>query len=145
VRELLRIVVFSHHAPEEEHKCVRVPGLPPLCSRCLGIYPVMLVVLVLQLAGQFDLAWTDPWLALLLPLPTVVEFLGEQLGRWKGSNTLRLLLGLPLGIAMARLFVRYLRDPFDPFFWAVIAVYGGTCGLIAAFVLRRRLASGRDP
>lgn len=144
MRELLLILFFSHHPPEQHDHCVFV-GRLPLCARCLGIYPIMLVTLALQLSGRLDLAWTDPWLALLFPLPTVIEFLGEQLGRIRGSNRLRILLGLPLGIAMGRLFDRYLHDPFDPFFWGVVAVYGGTCGLTAAFVLRTRLASGRDP
>lgn len=105
----------------------------------------MLVVLTLQLTGHLDLAWTDPWLVLLFPLPTVVEFLLEQIGRIRGSNRLRILAGLPLGVAMGRMFVRYFADPADPLFWAVVAGYGGTCGLTAAFVLRRRFASGGDP
>lgn len=122
---------------------------------------MMLIVLALQLgpfqssgasgpaagsgAGRLDLAWTDPWLMILLPLPTVIEFLLEQTGRIHGSNRLRILAGLPLGVAMGRMFLRYLLDPFDPVFWAIVAGYGGTCGLTAAFALRRRFASGRDP
>jgi uncharacterized membrane protein len=149
VRELLVILLFSHHAPEQHDHCLFLP-LPggrrlPLCARCLGIYPMMLVVLALQLTGRLDLAWTDPWLMILLPLPTVIEFLGEQTGRVQGSNRLRILTGLPLGVALGRMFLRYFQDPFDPVFWALVAAYGGTCGLTAAFVLRRRFASGRDP
>lgn len=149
MRELLLVLFFSHHAPEQHDHCLLLP-LPggrrlPLCARCLGIYPMMLVVLALQLSGRLDLAWTDPWLMIVLPLPTVVEFLLEQTGRIHGTNRLRILAGLPLGVALGRMFARYLLDPFDPVFWSIVAGYGGTCGLTAAFALRRRFASGRDP
>ncbi|HVO31364.1 MAG TPA: hypothetical protein VMV18_11525, partial [bacterium] len=83
-------------------------------------------------------AATDPWLVIALPLPAVVEFLGEQLGAWKGSNALRILTALPLGLGMSRMFVRYFAHPGDPLFWGIVAVYGGVCGLTAAFVLRKR-------
>lgn len=143
------IFLFSHHAPEQHDHCVFVP-LPgarrlPLCARCLAIYPLMFVVLVLQLAGKLDLAWTDPWLVIAFPLPTVVEFLLEHTGRIRATNGLRTLAGLPLGIAMGRMFARYLADPADPLFWALVAGYGGTCGLTVAFLLRSRFASRRDP
>lgn len=143
MRELLVTAFLSHHAPEQHDHCLRVP-LPggrtlPVCARCTGIYPVALVLLALQLAGRLDLRATDPWLVLLLPLPAVAEFLAEQLGAIRGSNALRILTGIPLGVALSRMFARYLLDPFDPLFWGIVAVYGGTCGLVAAFVLRKRL------
>jgi len=144
VRELLVILFFSHHAPEQHDHCVFV-GRLPLCARCLSIYPLMIVVLVAQLAGRIDLAWTDPWLVILFPLPTVIEFLLEHTGRIRATNTLRIALGLPLGVAMGRLFARYLLDPVDPLFWGIVATYGGTCGLTVAFLLRSRFASRRDP
>ena len=148
MRELLVILLFSHHPPEQHDHCIPLP-LPggrrlPLCARCLSIYPVTAAVLVLQLAGSIDLAWTDPWLVLLLPLPAVAEFLLETTGRIRGSNALRMATGIPLGIALGRMFARYLADPFDPFFWGVVAAYGGTCGLTAAFHLRRRLFDSRQ-
>jgi uncharacterized membrane protein len=123
-----------------------------VCARCTGIYPVMLVLLAMQLFSSeweialrgratpmLDLAWTDPWLVLLLPLPAVAEFLLEQAGRIKGTNALRILTGIPLGIAMSRMFARYLQDPFDPFFWMVVVVYGGACALAAVYALRNRV------
>lgn len=143
IKQLLLTLFVSHHAPEELDHCLRVP-MPggrtlPVCARCTGIYPLTFVLLVLQLAGRLDLAWLDPWGVLLLPLPAVIEFLGEQTGRWKGGNAARILTGLPLGLALSRMFVRYFAHPMDPFFWGVVAVYGGSCGLVAAFALRRRL------
>lgn len=149
VRELLVTLFFSHHAPEQHDHCLLVPIAPgrrlPVCARCLAVYPAAFTVLGLQLAGLLDLAWTDPWGMLLLPLPGAIEFVLEQLGRVRGNNLLRIATGLPLGVGLGRMFARYLHDPADATFWAIVAVYGGTCGLIAAFALRRRFASGSDP
>ena len=148
-RELLVTLLFSHHAPEQHDHCLLVPIAPgrrlPLCARCVAVYPIAFAVLAAHLAGGLDLSWTDPWGMLLLPLPGAIEFVLEQLGRIRGSNALRIATGLPLGIGLGRMFVRYLADPFDPLFWAIVAAYGGSCGLLAAFVLRRRFASGGDP
>jgi len=139
VPKILLVLFFSHHAPEQYDHCWRLPVLGlPICARCTGVYPLALVFLALQLAGVFSLRPTDPWLVLLLPLPAVVEFLGEQLGFWRGSNAARILTGLPLGIALSRMFVRYFSHPADPLFWGIVAVYGGICGLTAAWVLRKR-------
>ncbi len=123
-----------------------------MCARCTGIYPLLLVLLVLQMfsaewdlalrgraSPMLDLAWTDPWLVLAFPLPAVAEFLLEHTGRLRGTNALRIGTGLPLGIAMSRMFARYLADPFDPLFWGLVAVYGGACGITAALVIRKRL------
>jgi len=145
MRDVLLVLTVSHHVPEQYDHCVMVPfgsRRLPVCGRCLGIYPLALVLLLLQITGRLDLAFTDPWLVLLLPLPAVVEFVGEQLGRWHGSNAARILTGLPLGIALSRMFVRYLLHPSDPLFWGIVAGYGGVCGLTAAFALRRRFGRG---
>ena len=143
IRQLLLILFFSHHAPEQIDHCLQIP-LPggrsfPLCARCLSIWPLTLVLLLLQIVHRVDLSSLDPWGLLLLPLPTVIEFMGEQLGRIEGDNVTRMLVGVPLGLSMSRMLFRYFLHPADPLFWAIVAVYGGGCGLTAAFVLRRRL------
>ena len=138
MRDLLLLVFCSHHIPEEYDHCVRFGPLP-VCARCLGIYPIAFALLLLQLGGHLDLSALDPWGVLVLPLPAVVEFLLEQWKLYAGSNLARIATGLPLGVALSRLFVRYLHHPTDPFFWGVVAVYGGLCGLSAAFALRKRL------
>ena len=136
------VLFFSHHVPEQYDHCWRMPIAPgrslPICARCTGVYPLCLVLLGLQLAGALDLRGTDPWLVVILPLPAVIEVLGEQLGAWRGGNAARILTGIPLGIALSRLFTRYLLHPSDPLFWGIVAAYGGVCGGAAAMVLRRR-------
>ena len=145
IRQLILLAFFSHHIAEEEDHCVRLP-FPggrslPLCARCLGIYPLAIGLFAAQIAfaGALDLAWTDPWLILVFPLPAVAEFLGEQLKLIRGSNPARILTGIPLGIAMSRMFVRYVENLTDPLFWGVVAVYGGLCAVVAVLALRKRL------
>jgi uncharacterized membrane protein len=137
------LLPLSHHTPEQYDHCWWLPMVGgrsvPVCARCTGVYPVALVLLTLQLLGRFSLAATDSWLVVVLPLPAVVEFLGEQFGFWRGSNLVRIGTGLPLGVALSRLFVRYFAHPADPVFWGIVAVYGGLCGLSALFVLFRQL------
>lgn len=146
IQQLAILAFFSHHIEEEQDHCVRVP-LPagrslPVCARCLGIYPLAIGLFVAQVIRPpaFDLAWTDPWLVLLFPLPAVAEFLAEQLKLIRGSNFLRIATGIPLGIAMSRLFVRYVQNLADPLFWGIVLGYGGVCGLAAAWALRKRLS-----
>ena len=136
-RDILLVLFLSHHAPEQYDHCWRLGPLP-ICARCTGVYPIALVLLVPQLMRTFTLAPTDPWLVLTFPLPAVIEFLGEQLRWWPGNNAARILTGLPLGVALSRLFVRYFAHPADPLFWGIVAVYGGICGVTAAWELRKR-------
>jgi hypothetical protein len=63
----------------------------------------------------------------LLPIPAVVEFCLEQLGRigyrpWRQVATTVL-----LAVALGRGFARYLEDPGDLLFWGIVLVYGGLC------------------
>ena len=51
-----------------------------VCRRCLVLYPLALVAAVLASAGVSWPDRVDGWLCWLLPLPAVVEFVGEQLG-----------------------------------------------------------------
>lgn len=136
------MLFLSHHAPDQWDHCWRLPIAPgrslPICARCTGVYPIAFVLLVAQIAQILSLAPTDPWLVLALPLPAVVEFLGEQLGAWRGTNFARIATGLPLGVALSRLFVRYFAHPADPLFWGIVAVYGGVCGVAAVGSLRKR-------
>lgn len=146
IQQLVILAFFSHHVEEDLDHCVRLP-LPagrslPVCARCLGIYPLAIALFIAQVLRPplVELAWTDPWLILVFPLPAVAEFLAEQRKLIRGSNLLRIGTGIPLGIAMSRMFVRYVENPLDPLFWGVVVAYGGVCGLVAALALRKRLS-----
>lgn len=135
-------ILLSHHAPGERDRCVHIPGLPPLCRRCLALYPAAGAVMVAQLAtGLIPEPIQLPILA-LAPLPTTAVFVAEQLGwiayaRWMvvaGS----LLLALALGIGLAR----YLLNPADRLFWGMVLLYGAPAA--CAVVWRKLDAAPAD-
>jgi hypothetical protein len=124
---------LSHHWPSEQDRCMLVRGRW-VCRRCLVLYP-------LSLAAAAVLGWVaswperlDPWFLLLLPLPAVLEFLGEQLGVIRHSPRRLILFSVPLAVACGRLYVRYLEDLTDQLVWNVALVYGGIC--LASVLLR---------
>jgi hypothetical protein len=127
---------LSHHRPDEYDRCI-VVGQRRICRRCAVLYPVSLVAaLVLGLVASWPRT-LDPWLLWTLPLPSVIEFVGEQRGIVRHSPTRLVILTIPLAVACGRLYVRYLDDAADGLVWSVVGVYGGLCLLAGlAKVLR---------
>ena len=113
---------LSHHWPDQYDRCV-VVGHRHLCRRCIVMYPIAFVVAGLAVAGW---ALPSPWsqLALVvLPLPALVEFVGEHRRAWAYSGSRQSWLGALQGLGMGVGFGRYLETPSDPWFWAVGITY----------------------
>jgi uncharacterized membrane protein len=131
---------LSHHWPDEYDRCAVIGGRH-VCRRCLVLYPTSLVA---ALVLAHVAAWPsrlDPWFVWLLPLPSVVEFVAEQLRLVRHSPRRQVLLTIPLAVACGCLYVRYLRDQRDDLAWNVVIVYGGAClvsGFVRAFRRPRR-------
>ncbi len=74
-----------------------------MCARCLGTYPVLLAVLLGLFAVRAPLAWEgDLPLVLGLTLPALLDW---AVGRFRpagGSNAVRTLTGVLLGVALGR-------------------------------------------
>jgi uncharacterized membrane protein len=128
---------LSHHYPADYGRCVLI-GRTRVCRRCLVIYPIVFVVLVLARAGVRWPTSLDPVLLVLLPLPAVAEFLAEHLGTRGYRRRLQVAAAVPLGIALGVGFDRYLDRQTDPLFWGVVVVYGGACFVALLAGLRRR-------
>jgi hypothetical protein len=64
-----------------------------------------------------------------------VEWWLEHLGRATYNPTRQVALTVPLAIALGRGFARYVDDPLDPLFWAMVLVYGGACLGVAVWRL----------
>ncbi len=124
---------LSHHWADERDRCARV-GDRWVCRRCLVLYPTSLVAaVVLGLVASWP-ERLDPWFLWLLPLPSVVEFVAEQLRLVRHSPRRLVVLTIPLAVACGRLYVRYLDDQGDELVWSVVAAYGGAC--VGAWLLR---------
>ncbi|MFN8038192.1 MAG: hypothetical protein U0Q07_03180 [Acidimicrobiales bacterium] len=131
---------LAHHWPEDYDRCVRI-GRSHVCRRCLVLYPLALATaLVIGLLGPVAVT---PWLTaaalVVLPLPAVVDFVAEHRG-WVQPSARRLVaVTVPLAVGLGAGFARYLEHLADPWFWAVVVVYGGVCAATALW--RRRAPS----
>ncbi len=82
---------LSHHHPEAYERCAVVAGRH-VCRRCLVLYPLALVAgVAISLGSWWDHA-LDPWVLWLFPLPGVIEFVLDNLGRISYSARRQVLL-----------------------------------------------------
>jgi hypothetical protein len=123
---------LAHHFPDDYDRCVVIGGRH-VCRRCGVLYPVALGVMALSLAGLHWPTALDPWMLWLLPLPAVVEFVGEHAGRLRYRPTRQMAFTVLLAVALGRGFAIYVREPGSLLFWGMVVVYGGICGLAALF------------
>ena len=97
--------LLAHHGPKNLERCYRfwIANRPFwLCARCLGVYPMLAVVFVMQCAIPVPEGWWDiPWL-FLLPIPALVDWGLARLGRRTGSNPGRTITGAVLGLSLGR-------------------------------------------
>jgi hypothetical protein len=116
---------LSHHDPSGYDRCVLVAGRQ-VCRRCLVLYPLAFVVLVVaQVSGW---SGSSEALALVaLPLPAVIEFVLEHRGVIRYSPIRQMLVTIPLAVALGAGFDRYLDRPGDVLFWSVVVGYTALC------------------
>jgi hypothetical protein len=123
---------LAHHDPEHYERCVRI-GDRHVCRRCLVLYPLAFAVAAAALlAGREPTSLDAVWL-LALPIPAVVEFCLEHLGRIPYRAVRQIAVTVPLAFALGLGFARYLDDPGDLLFWAMVLVYGGICVAVMAW------------
>jgi hypothetical protein len=127
---------LAHHFPDDYDRCLVIGGRH-VCRRCAVLYPIALAVMALSLAGLHWPTAIDPWLLWLLPLPAVVEFVGEHAGLLRYRPVRQMAVTVPLAVALGRGFAIYVREPGSLLFWGMVIVYGGICGSAALFAARR--------
>ena len=128
---------LSHHWPEDHERCINMRGRM-VCRRCVVLYPVALLVVIVF--GVWDV-WPerlDDWLLWLLPLPAVVEFAGEHLGYLRPHPGRLIAVTVPLAVACGRLYLRYIDEPTDELTLSVVGGYGVTCVLVVLLTSSRR-------
>lgn len=123
-RRARRALWLAHHWPDGYDRCV-VIGSRHVCRRCLALYPLTLVVLVLTSAGV-DLwpAGADPWMIWLLCVPATAEYVADAL-RLTGHRPARqvvatLLVALALGRGLAYEF----EARWSAEFWGPLLAFG---------------------
>jgi uncharacterized membrane protein len=112
-------LLFSHHPVHQLNRCYRVHfGSRSLfiCARCMGLYPVLAVALVVSLsAGP---GWgVSPWVMALFCVPALVDWGVARIGLAEGVNTVRIATGALAGLGFGLGLPGYFRNPSDPNFW----------------------------
>lgn len=124
----LAAMIWSHHWPEQHDRCVTYRGRR-ICRRCIVLYPVAFAVLLLSAFGVHWPVRFDAPVMLLLPLPVVIDFIGEQVGLIRYSARRQVVTTALCAVALGRGLGRYFQDLDDTLFWSMVLVYGGLCGL----------------
>lgn len=108
------------------------------------LYPLTFAVMLAALAGLRWPTAADPWLVWLLPVPVVAEWWAEQLGLAAYSparNTILTAICAPaVGVGLAR----YMTEPTDKLFWAVVITYAVVCVAPVAIAARSGARSSRS-
>jgi len=121
-------LLLSHHFSDEHEHCVQLRGRL-ICRRCLALWPLTVGLLILWLFWCPSQNTADTWLP-LLALPATLEFVLERLKFVSYHPGRVVLVSILLAFPLGRGFSRYLQDPFDLWFWGLIAL-GGIPALLA--------------
>ncbi|QSQ28040.1 DUF2085 domain-containing protein [Pyxidicoccus parkwayensis] len=129
---------LSHHHPDEYNRTYAVGGVR-VCARCLGTYPVMF----LSMVGLFALRAPREWhwdipVVLALTLPALVDWAVGRFRPASGSNAVRTLTGVLLGLALGRSLQVHVQRPLP-------AVLLAQAALVTAVAVPVILATYRRP
>jgi uncharacterized membrane protein len=116
---------LSHHPPEEYNRTYLLGGVR-VCARCLGTYPVLLAVMMGLFAVRAPLAWRwDVPGVLGLTLPALVDWAVGRFRPARGSNAVRTLTGVLLGVALGRSLFVHVQKPLPAVLvWQAALVVG---------------------
>ncbi len=129
---------LAHHYPEDYDRCI-VVGRSHVCRRCIVLYPLALLVMLVML-GWHPAAPVDVALLVVLPLPALVELSLEQLGVLTYEPRRQMIVTVPLALGLGRGFAIYLEDQTSRLFWGVVIGY--TAVAVVMVALGRRRSSG---
>ncbi|MFL5320924.1 MAG: DUF2085 domain-containing protein [Myxococcaceae bacterium] len=127
---------LAHHHPEEYARTV-VIGPLRVCARCLGTYPTLFLAIALQLGLKAPLSWTlDLPLGVALLLPALIDWTYGRFRPLSGSNSIRLLSGILLGLALGRSLYIHLQRPFPTVLVAQLLVSCAVAGPVLLWTYR---------
>ena len=138
--------LLAHHLSGQLDRCYQTwIGRRPVwfCSRCCGVYPVLFLVLALQLFFNIPGGWWDLLWLYLLPLPPLLDWALGRLGIRPGTNRGRTFFGMFLGASLGRMVYLNMIDPANTLVVIQIAAFTGVLLLVESarpLVMRRREA-----
>jgi uncharacterized membrane protein len=113
---------LSHHYEDEYNRTYSLGGVR-VCARCLGTYPVMVATLALSFALRAPLSWEwDMPLVLGFTLPGLVDWAIGRFWPSTGSNPVRTITGIMLGLAFGRSLFIHLQRPLPAVLLAQLAL-----------------------
>jgi len=129
---------LSHHHPEEYNRTYVLGGVR-VCARCLGTYPILFATLVglFKLRAPLSWSWDVPGV-LGLTLPALLDWAVGRFRPQGGSNPVRTLTGVLLGMALGRsLFIHFQKPLPQVLVWQA--------ALVALVAIPVMFATSRGP
>jgi len=93
-------MLFSHHPPVDHDHTLKI-GTVRVCTRCTGVAIGLILFLILK--NNLGIAFFGTRLGVFFFLTslTPIDVSAHEIGKWRGSNPVRLILGFFIGIALA--------------------------------------------
>lgn len=120
-------MLISHHPPSQYCRTFKLFGIR-FCARCSGIILGMLIYFMID----FNFNWTA---LLILPLPTFINFLIQELQWIKSINFLKTFLTIPLGFYIIIMCKCLIELDLIKFLWMFLYIL--TLEFIIAMILNR--------
>lgn len=110
------------------------------------MYPVLFGALALQIATRASMVhpW-DLWVAWLLPVPAVLDWARGRFRPESGTNFIRFLTGVLLGVALGRTIYLHLREPLHPLAMKQLFAILGVAAAVELLARSRRIERAEDP
>jgi len=102
---------ISHHHPHQYNRCYKV-GKLHICARCLGLYPILILLVILQFHIAVPKEYQN-FVLFILPLPAIIDWSLGFIWGIKGYNWIRTFTGFLLGISISRLMWLHIKEPFN--------------------------------
>jgi uncharacterized membrane protein len=135
---------IAHHPEEQRCRCVRLFGFD-VCARCLGLYPLLFVLLGIEMAVSAPLLQAfEPWILTGLTLPSLFDWARGRFEPSSGNNAVRIATGALLACALARTLWFHMVEPLNTFTSAHLSWILLTAALVEITATVRK-ARQREP
>lgn len=129
---------LSHHHDDELDRTYSLAGVR-ICARCLGVYPVLLAALAVQIVQRAPLQWRwDGVVAIGLFVPAVVDWAYGRFRPHALSNPWRTFTGVLLGVSLGRTLYIHFQRPFPLWLLVQMAVVTAVALPVILVTLRRK-------